>query len=95
LKHRGDDDKEAGDSDEEYVTATERDLKHQAHQLKDHFEKLLKVNYLNHSYPVKHKLKDCTMMKNFMTSGALSGAGSPRETRAARTRHPFLRRQWS
>jgi hypothetical protein len=23
-------------------------------------------------YPVKHKLKDCTMMKNFMTSGALS-----------------------
>jgi hypothetical protein len=26
----------------------------------------------NHMYPIKHKLKDCTMMKNFMTLGALS-----------------------
>jgi hypothetical protein len=39
---------------------------------KDHFEKLLKAACLNHSYPIKHKLKDYTMMKIFMTSEALS-----------------------
>jgi hypothetical protein len=27
---------------------------------------------LNHAYPVKHKLKDYDMMKNFMTSGSLT-----------------------
>jgi hypothetical protein len=30
------------------------------------------MTYLNHSYLIKHKLKDCTMMKSLMTSGALS-----------------------
>jgi hypothetical protein len=35
------------------------------------------VTCLNHSYPVKHKLKDCTMMKNFMTSGAPSWGRNP------------------
>jgi hypothetical protein len=30
-------------------------------------------------YPVKHKLKDCTMMKNFMTLGALSMGKKPEE----------------
>jgi hypothetical protein len=40
--------------------------------LRDHLEKLLEATCLNHSYPIKHKLKNYTMMKNFMTSGALS-----------------------
>jgi hypothetical protein len=31
----------------------------------------------NHAYRVKHKLKECTMMKNFMTSGALSKGKKP------------------
>jgi hypothetical protein len=26
----------------------------------------------NHAYPVKHKLRDCSMMKNFMASGSLT-----------------------
>jgi hypothetical protein len=38
----------------------------------DHFEKLLEETCPNHSYPVKHKLRDCSMMKSFMTSGSLS-----------------------
>jgi hypothetical protein len=33
--------KDADGSNEEYVTATEHDFKHQAQQLNDHFEKLL------------------------------------------------------
>jgi hypothetical protein len=40
--------------------------------------KLLKVTYPHHAYPVKHKLKDCTMMKKFMTSGAFSKGKKPR-----------------
>jgi hypothetical protein len=26
----------------------------------------------NHAYPIKHKLRDCGMMKNFMASGSLT-----------------------
>jgi hypothetical protein len=36
------------------------------------------VTCLKHSYPIKHKFKDCTMMKNFMTSGALSKGKKPK-----------------
>jgi hypothetical protein len=39
---------------------------------KDHFEKLLEATYPHHPYPVKHMLKECTMMKKFMTSRAPS-----------------------
>jgi hypothetical protein len=39
---------------------------------KDVFKKLLEVSCPHYSYPVKNKLKDCTMMKKFMTSGAFS-----------------------
>jgi hypothetical protein len=67
-----DDDKEVDGSDKDYVMAIEHDFKHQAHQPNNHFEKHLKTACPNHTYPVKHKLKHYTMMKNFMTSGAHS-----------------------
>jgi hypothetical protein len=41
------------------------------------FLRLPNVTCLHHSYPVKHKLKDCTMMKKFMTSGAFSKGSKP------------------
>jgi hypothetical protein len=31
----------------------------------------------NHAYPVKRKLKECTMMKNHMTSGGLAKGKKP------------------
>jgi hypothetical protein len=34
----------------------------------NHFEILLEAACPNHACPIKHKLKDCSMMKNFMTS---------------------------
>jgi hypothetical protein len=38
----------------------------------------LKATYPNHAYPVKHKLKECTMIKkNYMTSGALAKGKKP------------------
>jgi hypothetical protein len=47
-------------------------MKHQARPLKDHFGKLLKETCLNHTYAVKHKLRDCSLMKSFMTMESLS-----------------------
>jgi hypothetical protein len=37
-----------------------------------HFEKLLEEACPNHAYPIKHKLKDYYMLKNFMASGTLT-----------------------
>jgi hypothetical protein len=37
-----------------------------------HFEILLEEAFPNHAYPVKRKLRDCGMMKNFMVSGSLT-----------------------
>jgi hypothetical protein len=65
-------DEKANDSGEEYVLNIEHNFKHQMWQSRDHFEKLLKATYPNHSYPVKNKLKDYTMMKFFMMLGAFS-----------------------
>jgi hypothetical protein len=49
---------------------TERNFKHQTRSPKEHFGKLLEVTCPHHTYPIKHKLMDCTLMKKFMTSGA-------------------------
>jgi hypothetical protein len=38
----------------------------------DHFERLLKETCPNHTYLVKHKLQDCSLIKSFMTTGSLS-----------------------
>jgi hypothetical protein len=65
------DEEKADDSGKEYVMAVKHDFKHKTWQQKDHFKKLHKATRPNHSYLVKHKLKDCTVMKNFMTSVAL------------------------
>jgi hypothetical protein len=71
------DDEKAGNSGQEYVAATECNFKHQALQSKDHFEKLLEETCQNNLYPVKHKLKDCTMMKKIHDIGVLSKGRKP------------------
>jgi hypothetical protein len=38
----------------------------------NHFKKLLEETCPNHAYLIRHKLRDCGMMKSFMTSGSLS-----------------------
>jgi hypothetical protein len=45
--------------------------KHQAWSPMDHIEKILEDTCSNHTYPIKHKLRDCSMMKSFMTLGSL------------------------
>jgi hypothetical protein len=46
--------------------------KHQARLPTNHFERLLEEACPNHAYAVKHKLRDCSLMKNFMATGSLS-----------------------
>jgi hypothetical protein len=38
----------------------------------DNFMRLLEEACPNHAYPIRHKLKDCDMMKSFMISGSLT-----------------------
>jgi hypothetical protein len=38
----------------------------------DHFKRLLEEACSNHAYLVRHKLKDCGMMRSFMTSGSFT-----------------------
>jgi hypothetical protein len=63
---------EADNFGEGFIAAAEHDFKWQNQSPKDHFEKLLEATYPHHPCPLKHKLKDCTKMKKFMTLGAPS-----------------------
>jgi hypothetical protein len=83
------------DSNEEHVTAVERNFKCQAQQPIDHFEKFLEVTYPNHAYPIKHKLKECSMMKNYMTMGALTKGKKPEGDPGERPPHPSMGKRWS
>jgi hypothetical protein len=62
----------AGDSSAEHAAEAMGSSRRQARPPTDHFEKLLKEALSNHTYPVKHKLRDYSMMKSFMTSWSLS-----------------------
>ena len=37
----------------------------------DHFDKLLEGPCLNHTFPIKHMYKDCSLMKRFFTGGSM------------------------
>jgi hypothetical protein len=63
----GDNDKDDGNSNEELIPAFKRYSKRQVRQPVDHFENLLEATFPNHTYPIRHKLKECTMMKNYLT----------------------------
>jgi hypothetical protein len=70
--------------------AAELDFKCLTQAPKDHFEKLFKVTCSHHSYTIKHKLKDCTMMKNFTTSGAFSKGWKPGGDPGGKSAAPIL-----
>jgi hypothetical protein len=42
-------------------------------------------------YPIKHGIKECVGMKNFMTSGALTKGREPEGPSAKKGMTPFLR----
>jgi hypothetical protein len=65
-------DKQAGSSGVVCVVTTASSGKRQARPSMNHFEKLLEEDCPNHSYPVKHNLRDWGMMKNFMASRSIT-----------------------
>jgi hypothetical protein len=64
--------KEAGGSIMACTMAITDSGKRQARPPMDHFTNLLKETWLNHANPIKHRLRECGMMKNFMASGSLT-----------------------
>jgi hypothetical protein len=66
------DDKKADDSNMEYVATVGGSVKRQVGRPTNHFERLLEEACPNNVHPIKHKLRDCGMMKNFMTLGSLT-----------------------
>jgi hypothetical protein len=59
------------------MAAAEHDIKCQAWLPAYHFEKLLEATCPNHTFPIKHKLKECTMMKNYMTTRTFARSKKP------------------
>jgi hypothetical protein len=57
----------------------------------DHPEKLLEETCPNHAYLIKHKIKNCGMMKNFMASGSLALGMEVDEVPDKGDMMPFLR----
>jgi hypothetical protein len=86
-----DDDKKTGSSDMECIATTARSGKLQARPLTGHFERLLEGVCSNQAYPIKHKLNDYKMMKNFMTSGSLTRDKEPEEDPGRSDAMPFPR----
>jgi hypothetical protein len=77
MASNGDVEEEINDSNEKFVVATKCDFKRRTRPPKDHFEKILEAACSHHPYPIKQRLRDCTMMKKFMTSGPPSGSSKP------------------
>jgi hypothetical protein len=63
---------EAGGSSARRISTTVHSDKRPARPPLDHFKRLLEEACPYHAYPVRHKLKDCGMMRSFMTSGSLT-----------------------
>jgi hypothetical protein len=56
----------------------------------DNLKKLLKEACPNHVFPIKHNLRDCNMMKNFMISGSLTRGMELNEVPDESDTIPFL-----
>jgi hypothetical protein len=80
-------------SNEEFVATVEHDFKRHSRPPKGHFGMILEATYPHHPYHAKNKLRDCTMMRRFMTSGHPLVAMSQQETQKEMAWHSFLRRQ--
>jgi hypothetical protein len=61
------------------ISATTHSGKRSARVPTDYLKRLLEEACPNHTYPVRHKLKDCGMMRSFMTSGCLTWGAEPDE----------------
>jgi hypothetical protein len=70
---------------------TTRSDKRRARPPTDHFKRLLEEACPNHAYPIRHKLKDCGMMRSFMTSRLLTWGAELNEGSNGSDTTPFPR----
>jgi hypothetical protein len=56
----------------------------------DHLEKLLEATCPNHTYPIMYSLKECTLMKNYMTTGSLVRNKKSKGDLGRKAAPPFL-----
>jgi hypothetical protein len=82
--------KDANDSDEELMMVVEGDFKCLVWSPTNHFEKLLQVTCPLHTFPVKHKMKECSMMKSYMATGSLAKVKKPQGSSARKASTTFL-----
>jgi hypothetical protein len=75
-------DGEVGGSDVRCISTAAHGDKRQVSLPMDHFKRFLEEACPNHAYPIKHKLKECGMMRIFMTSESLTWVWSLMKTRA-------------
>jgi hypothetical protein len=73
------DSKQADSSDIERIMTTGCSVKRHARPPTNHFKRVLEEAYPYHAYPIKHKHRDCGMMKNFMISRSLTRTWNPRK----------------
>jgi hypothetical protein len=73
----------------ERITTVGRSIKRHVRPLIDHFERLLEEAYLNQAYPIKYKLRDYGMMKNFMVTRSLTRDMEPEEDPGGRDAMPL------
>jgi hypothetical protein len=71
------------------ITTATGSSKRQARPPIVQFEILLEEACPNHVYPIKHKLRDCSMMKNFMVSGSFNRGIGLDEVQGERDTMPF------
>jgi hypothetical protein len=70
--HDGGDDGEVGHSGARCVSTAAHGNKREARPPTDHFKRILEEACPNHAYPIRHKLKDYSMMRSFITSRSLT-----------------------
>jgi hypothetical protein len=75
MMNNGNPGQDIKDSNEEFMAAAEHDFKWHTRPPKDHIEKILEATCPHQPYPIKHKLRDCSMMKRFMSSACTPPGG--------------------
>jgi hypothetical protein len=70
---------EAGRSSMRHISTTTRSGRRSAWMPTNYFKRLLEEACPNHTYPIRHKVKDYNMMWSFVTLGSLAWGAKPDE----------------
>jgi hypothetical protein len=78
-----------GGSDMECVMTVAHSNKRQAWPPTNHFKRLPKEACPNHMYPIRHKLKECDIMKSFIIPGSLTWGAALDDDPGGSNKMPF------